>query len=114
MRGGIKKKQQKERKKGETEERPSEEMNRRNSLSRWRGSTPGLLPYESKVLCDEAESCCLCGSDTLQNLAGAEIINTAPDAPHFLIGLMVPRDYKMCTLVLISINLLSIVSMITQ
>lgn len=35
-----------------------EDMNRGISLSQMEGSTPGLLPYEGKVLCDEAESYC--------------------------------------------------------
>lgn len=48
-----------------SEAKSSVEMRRRNSLSQMEGSTPGLLPYEGKVLCDEAESCCLCSSDRL-------------------------------------------------
>lgn len=71
--------------KGETRGRPSEEMKRRNSWSQMEGSTPGLSPYEGKVLRDEAESCCACSSDSLRNTNMARVeknINTALDRPH--------------------------------
>lgn len=73
------------------------------------GSTPGLLPYEGKVLCDEAESCCLRNSNSLHNrdLAGVEIISIAPDYPQTLMGLI-------HTLVHISTKLFNIASMIAQ
>lgn len=65
-------------------------MNRRNSSSQMEGSTPGLLPYESKVLCYEARKLL---SLPLQNrnLAGVEI-NMAPDYP------LVPVSRKLYSL----------------
>lgn len=87
----------KERHKGKEgqEGRPSEEMKGRNSWSQMEGSAPGLLPYEGEVLRDEAESCCLCSSDSLcnRNMAGEENINTAPECPRPRWFIIVGRNY---------------------
>lgn len=68
--------------------RPSREMNGRSSVSQSEVTTPGILPDEGEVVCDEAESCCLC------SYGSRHYRNMAPDSPYFFLVLIIGRKKK--------------------